>query len=142
MMSAPTPLPIHMHLTMHPLPWTGALWPLGLSPINQITRTMRHLRAQRNRRGYLMTFASYSRMRAILSAHDSRKLFARMLWRAFPADSEHGVAEKAAPVLGLTERHVRRLLQCEHSVKIEHFLCVAALVGFETVLAMIYDHKD
>lgn len=89
-----------------------------------------------------MTFASYSRVRSLVSGSASRALFAKMLWRAFPADSEHAVAEKAAPVLGLSERHIRRLLQCDHSAKIEHFLAVAALVGFEATLNMIYDHKE
>jgi hypothetical protein len=84
-----------------------------------------------------MTDVSCFSARSLARSPFGRRLFSRMLWQAFPSHSEHEVAEKAAPILGLSERHVRRLLQCDHSAKIEHFLAVAAIVGFEAVLSMV-----
>jgi hypothetical protein len=62
-----------------------------------------------------------------------------MLWKAFPGDSELAVAERAAPVLGLSVRQVRRLLRGEHSARVEHVFAVSVVLGFETVLSMVFD---
>lgn len=59
----------------------------------------------------------------------SRKLFASMLWRAFPGRSEAEIAARAAPVLGVSERQVRNWLRIEHSAALHHFLAVAEITS-------------
>jgi hypothetical protein len=81
-----------------------------------------------------VTFLSNSASRP-----DDRTSFARLLWKAFPADSELAVAEQAAPVLGISVRHARRLLRGDHDPRLKHFIAVAALVGWEAALSWLYD---
>ncbi|MGC9449773.1 hypothetical protein [Cereibacter johrii] len=57
-------------------------------------------------------------------ARASRKRFAGLLWRAFPASSERDLAAKAAPVLGVSERQVRNWLQCENDAALRHVFAV------------------
>jgi hypothetical protein len=68
----------------------------------------------------------------------SRQVFAAMLRRAFPGDSDTERAERGGPVLGISPRHFRRLLQCEHDAKVSQVFAVVALVGVETFLSIIY----
>lgn len=75
--------------------------------------------------------------RAMLRGSTSRETFAAMLRRAFPGDSDNERAIRAAPVLGLSERHVRRLLNCEHDAKVREVFAVFALLGFEAALSFL-----
>lgn len=63
----------------------------------------------------------------------SRKMFAALLWRAFPAPSEHDLAIKAARALDVSPRQVKNWLRCEHSAAHHYFLAVAAIAGAELV---------
>lgn len=90
-------------------------------------------------RGLILSNLSHSCAAADFAASDkSRKLFVRMMWKAFPMGSEAAIAERAAPVLGLTERHVQRLLAGEHDPKAKHFLAVALILFGETALTRFY----
>lgn len=109
---------------------------LGASAPNNTRRQNRI--EPRHRRGSQVTFPSRSRAAVLTRGHRARRIFADMLWQAFPLDSETAIAERAAPVLDLAPRHVRRLLRCEHDAKIKHFLIVAALIGVEAALTAIY----
>jgi hypothetical protein len=60
-----------------------------------------------------------------------------MLEAAFPEPSENAIAQKAAPVLGVTERHVRKWLRLEHDAKIRHFVAVTLIIGVEKMAQMI-----
>jgi hypothetical protein len=74
-------------------------------------------------------------VRDIIGGKLGRKLVARLLWAAFPeCHSQEQVAAKAAKVLDLDARHVRRLLDCEHSVNVDVALAVMALAGFEKIM--------
>jgi hypothetical protein len=57
-----------------------------------------------------------------------------MLRKAFPGDSDNERAERGAPVLGISVRHFRRLLNCEHDAKLAQVLAVLILVGFEAAI--------
>ena len=72
-----------------------------------------------------------------LNGNFSRRVFARMLWAAFPGRSEHDVAERASLALGLSKRQVRNLLACEHDAKLRQVLVVITIIGFERAMAMI-----
>ncbi len=86
-----------------------------------------------------MSFPSSSRSAAVfLRGDQSRKVFAAMLRRAFPGDSDTERAEIGGRVLGISPRHFRRLLQCEHDARVSHVLAVFTLVGVETALSIIY----
>jgi hypothetical protein len=65
----------------------------------------------------------------------SRRAFAALLWRAFPAPSEHELSHKAARVLDVSPRQVKNWLRCEHSAAVHHYFAVAAIAGAEVVLA-------
>lgn len=67
------------------------------------------------------------------SVDASRRAFANMLWRAFPAKSENELAEKAARVLDVSDRQVKNWLRCENSAAIQYFFAVAAIAGAEVV---------
>lgn len=87
-------------------------------------------------RGIIVTLLSNSAVRSILSGDRSRVVFAAMLRRAFPGDSDNERAERGAPVLGISVRHFRRLLNCEHDAKVSQVLAVLILVGFEAAIKM------
>uniref|UniRef100_A4WTC0 Uncharacterized protein n=1 Tax=Cereibacter sphaeroides (strain ATCC 17025 / ATH 2.4.3) TaxID=349102 RepID=A4WTC0_CERS5 len=72
-----------------------------------------------------------------IQAKASRKRFARMLWRAFPSDSERDLAATAAPVLGVSERQVRNWLQCEHDAAARHVFAVMAIACGEEIFSII-----
>lgn len=63
----------------------------------------------------------------------SRKLFATLLWKAFPSPSEHDLSLKAARALDVSPRQVKNWLRCEHSAAHHYFLAVAAIAGAELV---------
>ncbi len=63
----------------------------------------------------------------------SRRWFAALLWRAFPSRSAGDLAERAAPVLGVSTRQVRNWLDGEHSAALPHVLAVIAIAGAEVV---------
>jgi hypothetical protein len=62
--------------------------------------------------------------------------------RAFPGDSDNERAEAASPVLGISVRHARRLLNCEHDAKAPQVLALLVLAGFEISLAGINKIRD
>lgn len=67
----------------------------------------------------------------------NRRWFRDMLWRAFPSASERELAEKAAPVLGVSERQVSNWLRMEHDPKLRFVLAVLGLAGAEIVFSRI-----
>lgn len=86
-----------------------------------------------------MTPLSNSRAaRMMLRGTVSRDLFAAMLRRAFPGDSDNERAIRGAPVLGISVRHFRRLLNCEHDAKVREVFAVIALLGFEAALSVFH----
>ena len=60
------------------------------------------------------------------------------LRRAFPGDSDNERAIRGAPVLGISVRHFRRLLNCEHDAKVREVFAVIALLGFEAALTVFH----
>lgn len=84
-----------------------------------------------------MTNPSRSFAQSILSKSVGRELVARMLWAAFPGPSEHAVSERAAPVLDMSPKHIRRLLRQENSVNADVVVALIVLVGFEKFSAML-----
>lgn len=88
--------------------------------------------------GPLAKMSDYAVLRRFISGKRGRALVPELLRLAFPARSVDEMAAKAAPVLGLTERHVKRLAAGEHSVSFDVGFALVMLVGFETVLAIIY----
>lgn len=97
----------------------------------------RHLSSDHHHRvPILINSPDSSGARAILRGKLGRRVVAHLLWHAFPeCRSEEQVAERASRVLGMDQRHVRRLLDCEHSVNIDTGLAVIALAGFEAFMA-------
>jgi hypothetical protein len=61
-----------------------------------------------------------------------------MLRHAFPGDSDNERAERGAPVLGVSVRHFRRLLNCEHDAKAPQVLAVLVLIGLEAAIKIIF----
>lgn len=89
-------------------------------------------------RGFIVAFSPRnSLVLDYLRGDHARRLFARMLEAAFPEPSENAIAQKAAPVLGVTERHVRKWLRLEHDAKIRHFVAVTLIIGVEKMAQMI-----
>lgn len=71
---------------------------------------------------------------ALTHVEASRRWFAGLLWRAFPAPSEAELAARAAPVLGVSERQVRNWLRGEHDASLRYVTAVLALAGVECIL--------
>jgi hypothetical protein len=67
----------------------------------------------------------------------SRRWFAALLWRAFPAPSERALREKAARALGVSERQVSNWLRCEHDASLRHVTAVILIAGAEAALARL-----
>lgn len=88
-----------------------------------------------------MPLVSKSFLRSLTGSDLSREVFARMLWRAFPGDTENEVADRAAPVLGIGQRQVRRLLRRECSAKVGQVLAVTLILGVEETLTLIYGRE-
>ena len=84
-----------------------------------------------------MTSPSGFHIRTILNGQVSRKVVARMIWAAFPGPSENEVSERASLVLGLSDRHIRRLLRCEHDVNGAVVLTLIALIGMEAAFSIM-----
>jgi hypothetical protein len=80
---------------------------------------------------------SNSAVRAIQRGGASRAIFAAMLRRAFPGISDNERALRGAPVLGISSRHFRRLLQCEHDAKAREVFAVVLIIGFEAAITII-----
>jgi hypothetical protein len=72
-----------------------------------------------------------------LSQKDRRDWFARVLWRAFPAASQRQVAQRAAPVLGLTVRQCENLLNGIHDAKLGTILAALSIAGAECIFDVI-----
>ena len=70
-------------------------------------------------------------------AKNPRRWFRDMLWRAFPSPSEHALAEKAAPVLGVSKRQIRNWLNEDHDASLSYVAAVLAIAGAEIVFAKI-----
>lgn len=66
-----------------------------------------------------------------------RKWFASLLWRAFPASSEHELAIRAAPVLDVTPRQVQNWLRGDHDAKLGTILAVLTIAGAENIFDII-----
>ncbi|WP_339767172.1 hypothetical protein [uncultured Pseudosulfitobacter sp.] len=64
----------------------------------------------------------------------SRKWFAALLWRAFPAASNTEVARLGAPVLGVSERQITNWLNCENDAALSYVTAVMVLAGVECAL--------
>ena len=71
----------------------------------------------------------------------SRRWFAALLWRAFPAPSEHDLSLKAARVLDVSPRQVRNWLRCDHDAGLSYVLAVMAIAGAEVVFDRIEGRK-
>lgn len=67
----------------------------------------------------------------------SRRWFCNLLWRAFPATSEHDLAHKAAPALGVSPRQVRNWLREEHDASLRYVTAVLAIAGAEIIFGKI-----
>ncbi|QBF32162.1 hypothetical protein [Thalassococcus sp. S3] len=65
----------------------------------------------------------------------SRKMFASLLWQAFPARSEAELAQKAAVVLDVSPRQVKNWLRCENSAAWHYVAAVMAVAGAEVVFS-------
>lgn len=68
---------------------------------------------------------------------NSRRWFAALLWRAFPAHSEAAVAEKAARVLDVSPRQVRNWLRGNNDASLKYVTAVALIAGVELGLGQI-----
>jgi hypothetical protein len=71
----------------------------------------------------------------------SRRWFRDLLWYAFPSDSENSLAEKAAPVVGVSERQIRNWLGCHNDAALSHVLAVLAVAGAEVIFTKIEGRK-
>lgn len=71
----------------------------------------------------------------------SRRWFAALLWRAFPAPSEHDLSLKAARVLDVSPRQVRNWLGGHHDAGLSYVLAVMAIAGAEVVFDKIEGRK-
>lgn len=67
----------------------------------------------------------------------SRKWFAAMLWRAFPARSENELANTAARALDVSPRQVKNWLRCEHDASLRYVTAVMLLAGAESIFDQI-----
>lgn len=83
----------------------------------------------------------YSFVQSILSNSIGRDLVARWIWIAFPGPSEHAVSERAGLVLGMSPKHVRRLLRKENSVNADVVIALIFIVGFEKAASMMGEYK-
>ncbi|APZ53721.1 hypothetical protein [Salipiger abyssi] len=63
----------------------------------------------------------------------ARRWFSRLLWRAFPAESERDLARHAAPVLGVSERQVINWLRQEHDAGVSYVTAVMILAGLDVL---------
>lgn len=70
-------------------------------------------------------------------ADNPRRWFRDMLWRAFPSPSEHDLAEKAAPVLGVSKRQVKNWLREDNDASLSSVAKVIAIAGAEVIFARI-----
>lgn len=84
-----------------------------------------------------MTNLSHSFVKKILGQSLGRDLVAKMIWAAFPGPSEYAVAERAAKVLDMSPKHIRRLLRGENSVNADVVMALIVLVGFEKFLSLL-----
>lgn len=63
----------------------------------------------------------------------SRRWFAALLWRAFPARSERELASVAARALDVSPRQVVNWLRGEHDASLRYVTAVLAIAGAEVV---------
>jgi hypothetical protein len=80
---------------------------------------------------------AYSARRGQDHAATSRRWFAAMLWRAFPAASERDLSLKAARVLDVSPRQVIHWLRCEHDASLRYVTAVMAIAGAEVVFGLV-----
>jgi hypothetical protein len=91
-----------------------------------------------------MSFQKYtfSQFRGRLAPEAAdRAWFAALLWRAFPSASENELSERAGPVLGLSPRQVRNLLQCKHDASWPVMLKALTIAGGEVVFRAMDPRK-
>lgn len=101
------------------------------------------LHTQGQSTGYHMELpARSSAIGRLPDSDECRRIFARLLWRAFPASSEAAIAIKAAPILGRSERTIRLWLRCEHEVKLRDFIAVSIVSGVESIATLIEGEPD
>lgn len=128
------PAPTHYSLTIL-LPGTRTA---ANRAANHKTTPRQAPHVQNHSSGLLPIMSDYAALRRFISGKRGRSLVPELLRLAFPARSVDEMAAKAAPVLGLTERHVKRLAAGEHSVSFDVGFALVLLVGFEATLALIY----
>ncbi len=75
-------------------------------------------------------------------ARTSRRWFSNLLRRAFPAPSEHELAQKAAAVLGVSPRQVRNWLREEHDASLRYVTAVVLIAGGEVVFSKIEGRRQ
>ena len=78
--------------------------------------------------------ANSGRANLAVDGDGARRWFARLLWRAFPAASEHAVAERAAEALGVSARQARHWLRGEHDASLRYVVAVCLIAGVELAL--------
>ena len=70
-------------------------------------------------------------------ASASRRWFRNLLWRAFPAQSEHELAERASAVLNVSPRQVKNWLREENDASLRYVTAVLVIAGAEVVFSKI-----
>lgn len=71
----------------------------------------------------------------------SRRWFSDMLWRAFPAPSEHDLSVTAARALGVSPRQVKNWLREENDASLRYVTAVMMIASAESVLSVIERRK-
>lgn len=66
-----------------------------------------------------------------------RRAMVRLLWAAFPGQSENEVADRASMYLGVSDRTVRNWLSGIHEPRLGHAVRLVGLVGWEAFIGLI-----
>lgn len=84
-----------------------------------------------------MSNSEKARAAAFIKGDLGRKVVSVMIKKVFPGTSDAAVAALAAPVLGISVRHARRLIKGEHDASSSIVLALICLVGFEAALGLM-----
>jgi hypothetical protein len=88
--------------------------------------------------GYSPETIRPSAIRGIISGKLGRRLVTQLFRAAFPdCVSEEQMADAAHEVLGIDKRHIRKLIDGEHSCSIDVALALICLTSFEATAAAI-----
>ncbi|WP_299663880.1 hypothetical protein [uncultured Ruegeria sp.] len=107
------------------------------APSNSFTRSV-HVSSSQNEHG-VIALKNLAR-NSLDHESASRKWFASLLWRAFPAPSENDLALKAARVLDVSPRQVKNWLRCQNDASLKYVTAVALIAGIELGLKGIGGH--